>query len=556
LLGNEVVDLARTDLVAAELPALFEALPALQPDAVVLFAGNNWHSVVFELDELQRLADAIRAEGYAGYRRVFIDDILVPRCRSILDSLAASTKEFGIRVVLVVPEFNLADWRGEPGVLAPVLPGAGNVRWMEARGEALDALTSRDFERAAGLAARMIALDGGTSSVSQRLVAEASTGLGRRDEARRALEAARDSVCGLGIGHSPRCPTAVQDELRRAAARHGFTLVDLPRIFEQHLSRELPGRRLFLDYCHLTVEGMRVAMTAVAQQAATLLARDAPLSEFQVAPEDEAMAHFLAAVHNTHYGQDASIIRHHCRRATELSASVGERMRIYLDFASRRADPWLCESFDRICESRAAARYLSAFDPQRTERLADFQLLEVIAETLEEGGISTSARLRTMLIEEHGSVSGNVDLLEPCYRARSFRERAGYSLGPERAFYRALDTTSAFYLVRDATQPVRLQLTCRVPSAGEARADVAVSVNGSSVGVFNVGASWQTFELTIPAAVVREGVNVVEIDWPLLGPAWQDELERGARRLERGVYPDVLPAWGEIHRFTASSPLR
>jgi hypothetical protein len=44
-LGVEVVDLARTDLTAIELPALFEALPALEPDAVVLFAGNNWHSV-------------------------------------------------------------------------------------------------------------------------------------------------------------------------------------------------------------------------------------------------------------------------------------------------------------------------------------------------------------------------------------------------------------------------------------------------------------------------------------------------------------------------------
>ena len=68
MLGVEVVDLARTDLTAIELPALFEALPAFEPDAVVLFAGNNWHSVVFELEELQLLADAVRDGGFARCR--------------------------------------------------------------------------------------------------------------------------------------------------------------------------------------------------------------------------------------------------------------------------------------------------------------------------------------------------------------------------------------------------------------------------------------------------------------------------------------------------------
>jgi hypothetical protein len=230
---------------------------------------------------------------------------------------------------------------------------------MTARGLARAALADGELERAAAIAAGMIALDRGTSSVSRELLGEASARLARPDEARRALEAARDAVCGLMIGHSPRCPTAVQDELRQAAARHGFALVDLPRLFAQHLAGALPGRRIFLDYCHLTVEGMQIAMRAVAQCVAPLVAGTESASDLPVAPEDEGMAHFLAAIHNRHYGQDSALLRYHCRRAiahAQLSRLRGAP-RGALDVRARRRFAGTARQKDR---TRPAPTYRCA----------------------------------------------------------------------------------------------------------------------------------------------------------------------------------------------------
>src|SRR5688500_4168848 len=151
-LGVEVVDLARTDLGAAHLPVLFDALPVLEPDAVVLFAGNNWCGVRLELEELDLLANAVRTGGFSRSRALFLE-MIRGRARSTLDAIAARLE--GIPLCVVVPEFNLQDWRSEPSVVVPVL--AEIERWL-------------DLQRQ-GSADEMIALDGGTSAVSQHLAA-------------------------------------------------------------------------------------------------------------------------------------------------------------------------------------------------------------------------------------------------------------------------------------------------------------------------------------------------------------------------------------------------
>jgi hypothetical protein len=243
---REVIDLARTDLTGPELASLFDGLHALEPDAIVLFAGNNWHTVLFELTELHRLADAVRQRGYAGCRHLFVDDIVVPRARVLMDALAGAAREIGAEVV-VVPEFNLRDWHGEPSLLAPVLRAGGNAGWMEARRRGHAALQRNDLDGAAAAAAEMIALDGSTSAVGPALLAETLLAAGRQAEARVWLEAARDAVYGILVAHSPRCPEKVQGVLRDKAEEHGFGLVDLPRVFERVLGGELPDRRLFLD---------------------------------------------------------------------------------------------------------------------------------------------------------------------------------------------------------------------------------------------------------------------------------------------------------------------
>jgi len=535
--GIEVIDLAASDLPSAGLDSVIAGAPALSPDAIVLFAGNNWHNVQYGLDELQMLADALRQGGLAAVRVAMIERVVLPRARATLGALAATAK--GIPVVVVVPEFALGEWRSEP-VPAPLLPGGANLRWMRRRADAVRAREAGDADGAAAVARELIAIDGGTSSLPYELLGDAARARGDRAAARAAFEAARDAVFGTFVAHSPRCAGAVQNVLRASASVHGFAVVDLPRAFETELAGDLPDRRLFLDYCHLTALGMQVAMGAVADALAPRLNADRLPASPVIAADDESTAHFLAAIHNAHQGQPNELIRYHLGRAVALSSRALERIEWYLDLQAREAEQWMCASFDRLCDSPLVRRYFDATDPRVIGRFADGGLTAEMTAVLEAAG-------RVPPRDDGDAVP--IDLLAPRHRARSFNDRAGHSFGPQRGYFRALDLVSRFAFHRANGATLRADLTCRLPGTGDEE-EVAVRLNGTRVTTRTAGPRWRRFELEITA---RAGTNELEIEWPLREPRWAELIESDARRLERAVYPDALPAYGEIYSLTLTT---
>ena len=105
----------------------------------------------------------------------------------------------------------------------------------------------------------MLALDGGACPSTWRLRALARRALGDEAGALEACRAEIDSAAypTLAFLSAPQAGTLARDLLREACRRHGFVPVDLPAIFAEHTGSRLPGRRLFFDYCHLTLEGIR-----------------------------------------------------------------------------------------------------------------------------------------------------------------------------------------------------------------------------------------------------------------------------------------------------------
>src|SRR5262249_17523530 len=66
----DVIDLARTDASSyVLLRSLLEAA-TLRPEALVVFAGNNWNEIDLTADRRQSLADALRIGGFAAARRL------------------------------------------------------------------------------------------------------------------------------------------------------------------------------------------------------------------------------------------------------------------------------------------------------------------------------------------------------------------------------------------------------------------------------------------------------------------------------------------------------
>src|SRR5262249_18510822 len=159
----------------------------------------------------------------------------------------------------------------DPPSTAPLLPGRGNREWRDLNERCQAALRAREFELADKLALQMTALDGGTNAVPLRILAENCRLRGDLEGARQYLEDGRDAESwDPSFSFSPRASSTVQRALREAATGYNNVVVDVPAVFKQHLGNALPDRRIFLDYCHHTAEGINVVMAQVASNAVSL----------------------------------------------------------------------------------------------------------------------------------------------------------------------------------------------------------------------------------------------------------------------------------------------
>jgi tetratricopeptide (TPR) repeat protein len=459
----EVVDLARSDLKARDIPGLLESAMALEPDALVLFAGNNW--VLYEKRDRHLEATVLRERGALGLK-----EIRERRLAALLEgTLRPKLAELSSRVpiVVVVPEINLADWRLDAEADAPWLPGGDNRPWLERRAAARAALAAGRLDEAEGLAREMVALDRDTAATGWTLLADCASARGDLEAARACLETARDAHNWDYTHQTPRTFSLSQRALRGCALPGRIAVVDLPSRFGSWLGGEIPGRRLFLDYCHLTSEGIRVAMAAAALETASLLGSDRPLPALESlvsevpAPSDlvEAAAHFAGALHSAHWGQSGPIVSHLCHEAARRSPEIARAMRVYLELQTRRAPTWACTAAEGL--SDVSTPFLRGYIQQHQAKLFDPVLLPAIAGALEANGLPSRAFLDELRRERSLSERPR-DLLDPYHRA-SWADLDWLEWPTH--FRRAYSPISRYPWVCRAPREVAFELTCRKSGA-------------------------------------------------------------------------------------------
>ena len=416
----EVVDLARSNLGFGVRELALSAI-ALQPDAVIIFSGNNWHFTVCPEEMKAEVYEALYQSGFAGMKRAGME-WLEQKVRGIIRDVSSAYRARKIPLTWIVPEFNLGDWRIPP-MNAPHLPGEGNREWLCLLDGANEALARGELERAEELARKAAELDQGTSVAAWQVLAECSLRQNDLKAARRHLEAARDAVQWYECWSvSPGVTSLSQHILREEAARSGDLIVDCPQLFAAHLEGKLPGRQIFLDYCHLTVEGIRLAMAA----SASLVLRaikgiDVSRQELESAviapPGLDAESAFLAAIHNAHWWQPCEIVHHYCSRAVRLDAHMAEIMMAFLEVQTRRAPMLMCAVAGKIAESRSplVRQYVLHYNRQQL----DWVLLDAIVTALKTVGIDARQQLDQLRREEHSFIIEDSDLLDDYYCASS-----------------------------------------------------------------------------------------------------------------------------------------
>src|SRR5215213_3869757 len=400
----EVIDLARTSI---EYQVRELALAALQfePDMAIIFAGNNWSVPAPSFASIAEMDKALASEGMSGVKRIS-DEFMVTTGRGVVSDLASEYKSNGVPLVWIIPENNLGDWR-DPVTNAPYLHGDLNREWLKLYEEAQSALSNGDPAKAEKLGERMIDIDHGVCPGGFFILADCRRLANDIDGERKYRELARDAQrWDSSITYMPKPYSATQEMMRDEMAKHGQQVVDLPNLFKEYLNGGIPGRRLFLDYCHLTTEGIQVTMAAAASCVLRSL-KGVEVSwyallndEIAPPPETEAEASFLAASLGAHRWQSYDVVHYFCARALTFSPHVAELMLNYIDLQTQKAVPLHMSGAKEQISHLASPlihRYLFRLSDKRLDKL----LLGAIVDALEEVGIGARERLKRLRREEH-----------------------------------------------------------------------------------------------------------------------------------------------------------
>lgn len=562
----EVVDLARTNETLEGLATTVEAARQLRPDALVIFVGNNWN--LLETPFLspfpssvrgrQEFALALRGQGLAGPTEM-ADKALADKVRAAFERIAAAADE--VPVVLLLPEVNLLHWRGRQPVAW--LPKGGSARWYELLEEGEHALALGEGAAAEAAARQMLELDGGTCPTAHRLLADSLLQQGKKREGEQALRAEVDAeryplLCFLG---APRATSNARRLLAEVAQLHGFRPVDLAAVFRDFQGGALPGKELFLDYCHLSSEGMHVSMAPAASELLSLWGKSASwealvadLPRVQISPAVEAVARLGAAVHTAHRwaGEKEEILLERCREALAADPEVAEA---FIHLLEARCGPVPAVLSRAQILNRSQPVPLNLQHGWRWEGL-DPELLLALAGALEEIGQSGEARLRCLLgsTEAKGGRNRRQQLAEvgrlwdPL--ERFYPEAMTPAARAEVGFLRAVWPSTSFCLISDGERSSELTGVVRLPAIqgaeGARSGDVRVLVNGTTVSLWKAGESWSRQRAELPLEHLRPGLNKLTLGWPSLPPVGDLGLEAAIRRLDQGIVAEVHPVFGEV----------
>lgn len=564
----EVVDLARPAQTDRELEQTVAVALALAPTLLVAFAGNNWvwsgwgpdlgaHAAE-RLDDCDRAAAALEQQGVPGLRTLVERRQEDVAGRSI-DAIAGLARAAGVPLLWVVPEVNLCD----VVVPHPVywLPGDGVGRWYQGARRAASRLARGDLGGAARAAERLLALDGGACAASRGLLAAACRGRGSREAARDACRAAADAASwDRRFRRASGVNSAVLTALRAGCRRNGLPSVDLPATFDRVCGSALPGRRLFLDHCHLTLEGMSIAMSAVA----TAVLRALPGAEPPVpgdhdrtpeSPPPEATPAVLGLALLQAGLYNANLDYRHWEWIDELFATA---LAAWPDLAATIRDYLLARgapcSPGLTAARRANLASAAALDPLVWERTdLGGGVMERLCGALARRGRHLEREIVSAWIAQNPISAAGLELAVPRH-AETYGTGWDNDARRRPPLFRTLAPTSTFRFIADGLQDLELDLIARLPApAGVARAgQVTLSVNGRLLAAFRMAGAWRQRTHVIGRDLLWPGINRIGLEWPLPIAAGDAALAEAAHRLRLGIPADLYPVFGEVFSLRAT----
>ncbi|UII33608.1 hypothetical protein LVD17_07220 [Fulvivirga ulvae] len=521
----EVVDLAKEGMRFEQLMEVVSESVLLSPDMVIVFAGNNWQpgsslGTPYNFNMLQKTVGTSE-------QTQFIKDTLTDSLKSNINDfkelLTGINAEYNIPVLYVMPEFNLGDFKpARKEYVSHFLPGNKMKIWSEAYDSCLHAEDSGDWEEVKKIAGKMMDIDV-EHPFAYEMMAKYFEHNGDLYQRRIFLEQLKDKALINAIGTSaPRRFSIIRELVNDILKESPITVVDLQEVLAKHSKDGIPGSEFFLDYCHLNLKGIHLAMGAVASQVASILgvsidAGSMAAIESSVSERVLSITHFQAAIHNYYVGQHYPLLYHHCCEALRYADNeLIEAYRKSCILFSKRSSIIFSDEVRFLSEIYPFENF-SIFGHPRNKKLMFLELVDAMSEALKViKGVEIEDEIKKNRISEYRITEEPVCLLESPYSERSFQE---FLCDEDYAYYRAHEMHSAFTFVVDALQDIKLDITARIPDFAfyDVDSTVKIYINSHLYKITRVGKEWTSIKLILKRDYMQAGVNKLEFEWPVPG---------------------------------------
>ena len=540
----EIVDLAHAGMTFDELESVYIGSFKLEPDAILIFAGNNWlpQDLLTEND-LEEIVSVVKSGNDFPTMKASIERSLKEKVEGFLQIVDERSAEKRVPVVMIIPEFNLKDWRAancfDRAILWPG-PDMDIVQDAIERGE--DSLQNGDLEAIKHWGEKLVALSP-THPTGYELLANYYE---RRSDfltARKFLQLAKDTGM-FRIGTMPRTFTVVRDTLLMKFRDQPSKVIDLPKELEAHAINGIPDRELFMDYCHMTLHGLVIAMKVTAARMFDIFGIEFHPSDASLTLDSTtiAKAYFCAALHNAHCGPQTHVLEHHCARAVEHDPAALDWMAWHIDLVTSKL-PWhINSSYLKLLK----AQIIRNFELLQIYRILDLDLVDAMSKVIERYRPGTAKIYRERQQRAHGLKSNNrTNLLDSYYHSNSYKQFATPAL-----YFQSFSPRSKFSFFFEGERDILIDLTLRVSFACS-NSKIIVLVNNKSVIECEPTMSWTTRSFEVLRSKLVNGLNELEIRWP--NPITDGFEENGDGAFKEFIERYYQPVIGEVHGLFATA---
>ncbi|MBJ80252.1 MAG: hypothetical protein CMH60_02945 [Myxococcales bacterium] len=528
----EIIDLACVDIDATRLVDLALKSMQLNPDILLVFAGNNWPQSMAKRMPTSKDADLLAGDLRANTLANYYHKAGASLATAVIEDLKQIAKHFEVELIFVIPEINLKDW--ERHTPPPLLPASEEERWHSLKTDALNKLEERDFDGCLNNAKSMQRIDQSCATSSARLKGEALLAKGELESARDAFRQEVDARSWSPLLFTPGITQPIADRIRAEAKPSSFCLVDLPVFFKESFPRVIAGDQWFLDYCHFNIEGMELAAQAMAEKISSNSTSSATTSEPNTleatSAKVQASAKFAAAIYQTHSGQAKRLAKRNSVRKLlqEAQSTWPELTALASDYlegmALLKATDALSEPFQNLY-AKAEGTIVSRLYTKNIANKIDPEVSELLRSALTLDETTYQTYLQT-LIEQHSPKSHPLKINEHFF---SWDLAQAWANARNSLIHHSYEEESSFTLLSKGTCPYHCKIVLRIsPEHKESAGKAKITLNDSVLTEFHISPTWTEHSFPINAEQLHYGFNKLCIQWPFLSQSdstWAEQLK-------------------------------